>query len=191
MTDIDRRNRRVLAAVGVAVAVMVGLAFASVPLYSLFCKATGFGGTPVTAAFTPGQVTARHVTIHFNADISPDLDWNFRPEKEEIDVLAGQKGFISFLARNNETAPVTGTAIYNVTPLKVGKYFHKIQCFCFGQQVLEPGKDAVLPVIFFVDPAFARDPDMQDVSDITLSYTFFRAASSALDRAVKRIYTSP
>ncbi len=186
-----RKNRRMVLFLALTIMVMVGLTFAAVPLYSMFCRTTGFNGTPIRAAALPRQATTRKVTVHFNADISPGLDWSFRPEQSDVTLMAGQKGFASFEARNNTNIPLTGSAIYNVIPEKVGKYFHKIQCFCFSEQTLEPHQKVSMPVIFFVDPAFAADIDMRDVDDITLSYTFFKSDTQALERAVEHFYNQP
>ncbi len=170
---------------------MTALAFASVPLYRMFCQKTGYDGTPSRADSLPGIVTDRRVTVKFNADISPELDWSFKPDRHQMEILAGQKGLASFRARNLSAVPLTGSAVYNVTPPKVGKYFHKIQCFCFGQQTLNPRQEVDMPVVFFIDPAFATDIDMQDVTTITLSYTFFKAETPALEQAMERFYNQP
>lgn len=172
----ERTNRRLLAALfGVAFG-MVGLAYASVPLYALFCQVTGFGGTTQRAEAAPAVISDRTVTVRFNGDVGPALPWSFRPSEPAIRVRLGEQTLTSFRAQNRAARTTVGTATFNVTPDKVGRYFAKIQCFCFEEQMLGPGDRADMPVVFFVDPALADDPDMDDVSTITLSYTFFRAA---------------
>jgi cytochrome c oxidase assembly protein subunit 11 len=194
MTDrqtLNRKNRRVGLCVALVIACMIGITSQALPLYRAFCQATGYGGTTNRVAAYAGKATDRQVTVHFNADISPDLDWEFRPEQQQVTLAAGQKGFASFEARNNTGSTLSGSAIYNVVPDKVGKYFHKIQCFCFSEQTLEPHQKVSMPVIFYVDPAFATDIDMRDVTDITLSYTFFKSDTQALERAVEGFYNRP
>ncbi len=191
LPGLKERNRRVALFVLCVIAAMTGLAFASVPLYRLFCQKTGFDGTPLSAAALPHKVTDRIVTIKFNADISPDLGWSFKPEHLQMDLRAGQKGMAAYIAHNASNVSLTGTAVYNVTPPKVGKYFHKMQCFCFAEQTLGPNQTAHMPVVFFIDPDFADDIDMQDVSTITLSYTFFKTETPALEQAMERFYNQP
>lgn len=187
-TDLQRKNKRVALSVLAVVLGMTGLAFASVPLYDIFCRVTGWGGTTQVAETLPDTVTERKVTIRFNADTARDLPWKFGPETNKIPVNVGQKGFINFTSRNMAARPTVGTAIYNVTPPKVGKYFNKIQCFCFDNQMLKPGQSMNMPVIFFLDPEFAKDENMDDVQTVTLSYTFFKSDSSDLDQALDAFY---
>jgi cytochrome c oxidase assembly protein subunit 11 len=184
---LAEKNRRTALIVACVLVFMLGLSFASVPLYSLFCKVTGFDGTP-TAAALPDRILEREITVQFNADTSPGIPWNFKPDQPNIKVKLGQQALISFTAHNMAAQPTAGTAIYNVTPPKVGKYFHKIQCFCFGEQILPAGGDANMPVLFFVDPKLADDRDMADVNLITLSYTFYKTDSPELERAQKDFY---
>lgn len=172
---VKRRNLRMMGACFVLVAGMTGLAFASVPLYDLFCKVTGFGGTTQRADAAPAEVVGRTVAVRFNADVNGQLPWSFRPVDREITVALGEQQLTSYRAMNRAGQAMVGTATFNVTPDKAGKYFNKIQCFCFNEQILEPGREVDMPVLFFVDPAMAKDPDMDDVTSITLSYTFFRA----------------
>ncbi|WP_448203334.1 cytochrome c oxidase assembly protein [Azospirillum sp. sgz302134] len=172
---IRRRNSLIGIALFGLVAGMVGLAFASAPLYSLFCQVTGFGGTTQRAKAAPTKVVDRTVTIRFNSDVNDALPWSFRPEQREVKVKLGETGLANYRAESRAAKPTVGTAVYNVTPDKAGIYFNKIQCFCFDEQVLEPGQAVDMPVAFFVDPALADDPNMEDVTTITLSYTFFRA----------------
>ncbi len=185
------KNRKTISLVFLIVFAMVGLAFASVPLYRLFCQATGFGGTTMRAEKLPGRTVDRDITIRFDSNVSPNINWSFKPEKTSETIKLGQQGLISFIARNMDNKPTTGTALYNVTPSKAGQYFHKIQCFCFGEQQLAAGQEIDMPVVFYVDPSMNDDPQMQDVQSITLSYTFFPAASEELDKAQEAFYNSP
>lgn len=177
---MTKRNNTALAAglFGVIFA-MTGMAFASVPLYRLFCQATGYNGTPqIGASISPGA-TARNITVRFNADTNPGLPWRFQPDQPKVTLPLGEEQVAYYSARNLGSNAVTGVAVYNVTPDKVGKYFHKTACFCFDEQTLTPGQDAQFALSFWVDPAIADDPNTADVKSITLSYTFFRASDDA------------
>lgn len=155
-------------------AAMVALTAASVPLYQLFCKVTGYNGTPTVAKAAPLEAGKKHYTIRFNADISNQLDWSFKPSQHTMDVLSGKSSLAFFEAENRSDKTITGTATFNVVPEIAGKYFSKIQCFCFNKQTLHPGQKISLPVTFFVDPAIENDANLKQVKTITLSYTFFR-----------------
>lgn len=168
---IDRKLRTALLAV-LGVCTMTGVAFASVPLYRLFCQVTGFGGTTMRADAAPGAVDGK-VTVAFDANVSPKLTWQFKPELASDTISIGARDMAFYTATNTGTMPITGTATYNVTPEVAGKYFKKIQCFCFTQQTLKPGESIRMPVIYFVDPAIMKDPDTKDIEKITLSYTFY------------------
>ncbi len=172
---VNRNKNRLTAVVLFTVAGgMVGLAFAAVPLYKLFCQVTGFGGTPKIAAQPPAAApTDRTITVRFDANVNPALPWRFRPEKTQITVRAGEPTLAYYRAYNLSDAPVTGTATFNVTPFKAGEYFSKIDCFCFTEQRLEAGEEVAMGVQFFVDPEIFNDPNTQDVTAITLSYTFY------------------
>ena len=172
---LRRRNRRVLGSLFGLVLGMIGLTYASVPLYSLFCAVTGFGGTTQRAEAAAARVVDRKIAVRFNADTNSALPWSFKPEQRELVLKLGETGFAAYRAENRGAKPTVGTAVYNVTPDKAGAYFNKMQCFCFTEQILEPGQVADMPVVFFVDPSMADDPNMDDVTTITLSYTFFRA----------------
>ncbi len=172
---LRRKNRLFLGGLFGLVFGMVGLAYASVPLYALFCQVTGFGGTTQRAEAAPARQVDRSIKVRFNADVNQSLPWRFRPEQRELTVKLGETGLAAYQAVNRADRPTVGTALYNVTPDKAGKYFNKIECFCFTEQVLEPGQSVDMPVAFFVDPSLADDPAMEDVTTITLSYTFFRA----------------
>jgi len=173
--ETRRRNLIVMGSLFGLVFGMIGLSFAAVPLYSLFCKVTGFGGTTQRAEGPAGRILDRTIKVRFNADVNGAMPWGFRPEIHEMELRIGQSAMASYRAVNHSDTPVTGTATYNVTPDKAGIYFNKIQCFCFTEQRLEPGQSVDMPVYFFVDPAMADDPKLSDVTTITLSYTFFRA----------------
>jgi cytochrome c oxidase assembly protein subunit 11 len=171
----SRRNGRTAALMALIVAAMVGLAFASVPLYRVFCQVTGFDGTPARAQgrSAPGAVPGESVSVRFDGNVAPALPWRFAPEKVTQVVPIGGRQMAIFLAKNLSARPITGRATFNVTPTQAAKYFSKIQCFCFTEQTLKPGEEARMPVIFYVDPAFAKDPDTKDIAEITLSYTFY------------------
>ena len=172
MIGRGRRSATALALVLLVVG-MVGASFAAVPLYDLFCRATGYGGTTKVATEVPERVGEREMTVRFNADVNRDLPWRFRPTQSSVTVLVGEPTLAFYRVENTSDRLIVGTAAYNVTPFTVGKYFSKIDCFCFTEQVLQPGEIAELPVSFFVDPSIADDPKMDRISTLTLSYTFF------------------
>lgn len=180
MTAMDaKQRRRVNLTAGVSVAVvigMVGMAYAAVPLYRLFCQVTGFGGTTQVAASAPAVPSERHMKIRFNADTGGGMPWRFHPAQREIDIRVGEQALAFYTASNPTDRTIVGSATYNVTPLKAGIYFNKIECFCFTEQRLEPGQQVEMPVAFFVDPEIENDPNLNDVKTITLSYTFFEVA---------------
>ena len=149
-----------------------GLAWASVPLYRLFCQATGLNGTTGRGVAAPGAVGQR-IVVDFDTNVSPNMPWRFRPEARSDTVDIGARDIAFFLATNTSDHPITGTATFNVQPAQAGRYFKKIQCFCFTQQTLKPGETARMPVIFYVDPKILEDPDAKDIQTITLSYTFY------------------
>ena len=184
--DIAAKNRRLAKWVVCAVLFMIGLSFASVPLYTLFCRVTGYDGTTQVGEKLPDTISERKITIAFEAQVDRALPWDFKPEKRQVTVNIGQQGLISYTARNLSAQKTVGTALYNVTPDKAGKYFFKTQCFCFAEQLLEGGKEAHFPVIFYVDPKILEDRNMDDVSDIALSYTFFPANSKKFDAALEK-----
>ncbi len=158
-----------------ALAVMIGLVCASVPLYTLFCKVTGLGGTPRIATAVPeGQAQAQTIVIRFDTNTAKGLPWRFVPNQGAMTIRLGEPNVATFSAENLSTETITGTAAFNVTPAKAGQYVNKIQCFCFTEQTLTAGQKAEMPVQFFIDPAIATDPNTSDVTTITLSYSFFR-----------------
>jgi cytochrome c oxidase assembly protein subunit 11 len=177
-TRSPSRNLGLTAALCVVfVAGMVGMSFAAVPLYRLFCQVTGYQGTTRQADKAPDRTVDRTVTIRFDANIANGLGWSFRPAERFITVKVGEVATVDFLAENRTSGPTTGTAAFNVTPGEAGAYFNKIACFCFTDKTLQAGEKAVLPVMFFVDPSMAVDRDMNVVDTITLSYTFYPAAT--------------
>jgi cytochrome c oxidase assembly protein subunit 11 len=178
---LDARNRRVALYAALFVAAMVGLAFASVPLYRIFCEATGFDGTTGRALKAPGAV-AGQIAVRFDANVDPKLAWRFEPEQERVVVKPGAKTQIFYSATNLTARTITGQAVYNVSPAQVGKYFNKIACFCFSEQTLKPGEHVRMPVVFFVDPKLKTDPDTRDIDEITLSYTFYPVETPAAAR---------
>ncbi len=174
MSSKPRSNLNIaLNAAALAIA-MLGLAYASVPLYRLFCQVTGFGGTTQTALVAPGAIKGQHnITIRFNSDIDTGLPWKFVPNQSQMIVKIGEQSLASYKAKNLLDKPVSGHAVYNVVPHQAGQYFMKIHCFCFEEQTLAANQEVDMPVSFFVDPAILDDPEMKDVGTITLSYTFF------------------
>jgi len=171
---LDQKNRRVGLIALAVVAAMVGLAYASVPLYQLFCRVTGFGGTTQVSASAPGVAAGAIMRqVAFNSHVSPELKWHVAPPKNASDVLPGDEITINYVATNISDQPITGTSSYNVTPNKIGPYFMKIECFCFTEQTLQPGESVEMPVIFYLDPEIDQDINTKATPEITLSYTFF------------------
>ncbi|MBW8843202.1 MAG: cytochrome c oxidase assembly protein [Sphingomonadales bacterium] len=173
---MQRTTRTALLAV-IGVCCSTGLAWASVPLYRMFCQATGLNGTTGRALRAPGAVDGK-VTVAFDTNVAPGFKWNFKPENESETIDIGARDMAFFDATNTSGQTLTGTATFNVTPAQAGIYFKKIQCFCFTQQTLKPGETQRMPVIFFVDPAILKDPDARDIQTITLSYTFYPVDSA-------------
>ena len=161
---------------------MVGLSYAAVPLYDLFCRATGYGGTPQRADAAPGAVGERVITVRFDTNVDPALPWSFQPEEREVRVKAGEDRLVFFKAVNNSDGPIVGHATFNVIPDRAGRYFSKVQCFCFTEQRLEAGQSVEMPVLFFVAPEILKDRDSDSIHDITLSYTFYPAANQRAER---------
>ena len=169
------RNVRTALLAGLMVVFMTGVAFASVPLYRLFCQVTGFGGTPLRAdEVDPSlKATGKLISVRFDANTNSALPWEFEPEQRVERVAVGARDMAFYTAKNLGDKPVTGTATFNVTPAQAGQYFTKIQCFCFTEQTLKPGEEVRMPVIFFVDPKILTDHDARKIDEITLSYTFY------------------
>jgi cytochrome c oxidase assembly protein subunit 11 len=158
---------------------MVGLSFAAVPLYRIFCQATAYDGSPRRAKAPPGKVLDRTITIRFDGNVAPGLPWSFAPEQQTMNVKIGDTGLAFFKAVNRAKTPLTGRAVFNVSPEQAGLYFTKIQCFCFSKQTLAAGASVDMPVTFFVDPKIVDDDDTKNITEITLSYTFFASDPQA------------
>jgi cytochrome c oxidase assembly protein subunit 11 len=159
---------------------MLGAAYAAVPLYQLFCQVTGYGGTTQVATSAASQVLSRTIQVRFDANVAPGVPWSFKPEKPVVELKLGENGLAFYTVKNESDRPVTAVATYNVTPHKVGPYFQKLECFCFQDRTLQPGESMELPVIFYVDPALATDRNVDEVTEVTLSYTFFTAGDKAI-----------
>lgn len=193
--DVETRVKRgrnlrtvgILASVAVG---MVGMAYASVPLYRIFCQVTGFGGTTQVATQGADRVLERSMTVRFDANVNPELAWSFEPAQRSMKMKVGETHLAFFRATNNGNETLVGTATFNVTPDKAGLYFDKIDCFCFTEQVLRPGETADMPVSFYLDPDLADDRKMDGVTTITLSYTFFRAQDQSKARQIAEVPVS-
>jgi cytochrome c oxidase assembly protein subunit 11 len=181
--SLDHRNRRVGTIALLGAVAMLGMGYAAVPLYDLFCSVTGFGGTTqrateaeaVSAEALAKSAGTRTVSIRFDGNLAIGMPWSFHPEQVTDTVAIGQRDMAIYIARNNSDQPVTGTATFNVEPEQAGQYFNKIQCFCFTEQTLRPGQEVRMPVQYYVDPKALDDPNMDGVEQITLSYTFHKA----------------
>jgi cytochrome c oxidase assembly protein subunit 11 len=171
------RNIRVASLCGLVVVAMVAMSYAAVPLYRIFCEVTGYAGTTQRASAAPGSVLDREMNIEFDANTAPGLPWTFTPGQRRLTLRLGEEAIAHYRAVNNASHRVTGTAVFNVTPALAGRYFTKIQCFCFLEQTLEPRQAADMPVVFFVDPKIAEDKDLASLATITLSYTFYPLAA--------------
>lgn len=176
----DKKRMALTAAVAAgAVVAMTGLAFAAVPLYDAFCKLTGYGGTTQVAEAAPSAVLDRRMHVRFDANVSPDLPIEFAPKQREQGLRVGESGLAFYRVRNTSDAPVSVIATFNVTPHAAGQYFAKLECFCFQDRVLQPGEEAELPVVYFIDPEIVSDPDAREIETVTLSYTYFRSTNQA------------
>lgn len=182
-SSIQSRNLRTgLIALAAAIA-MLGLGYAAVPLYRIFCQVTGFGGTTQRASLADADLASQlaqsagspTISVRFDGNIARDVPWSFGPEQATDTVQIGQRDMAFYIARNNSDKPITGTATFNVEPEQTGKYFNKVQCFCFTEQTLQPGQEVRMPVLYYVDPAILQDENAKDVEQITLSYTFHKA----------------
>ncbi len=175
MSALGRKNRRLMVVLGTVAVGMVGLSYAAVPLYDLFCRVTGFAGTTQVAEEKSTAISQRAIKIRFDA-MAADIEWAFQPVQRQIRLQIGENAVAFYRATNQSDRPLTGTATFNVTPLKAGAYFNKVECFCFTEQTLAPGESVDMPVAFFVDPEIETDPNLNDVKTITLSYTFYPVA---------------
>ena len=189
---LENRNRKVgLYALTGALA-MLGLGYASVPLYRLFCQVTGFGGTTMRVSEAEAgrvAISAQTISVRFDSNVDRGMPWSFRPEKMTDTAQLGGRRMAIYLARNNSDRPVTGMATFNVTPEAAGKYFNKVQCFCFNEQTLQPGQEVRMPVIYYVDPAIRDDEDARAIEQITLSYTFHQQPDAV--QAAPAVQTAP
>jgi cytochrome c oxidase assembly protein subunit 11 len=167
-----RRNRRIGLICASAVLGMIGLAYASVPLYQLFCQVTGYGGTTQSATDNPKGVIARQMTVHFDSNVETKLPWTVKAAKSMTDAI-GTVDTVNFIATNHSDKPVTGQAIFNVSPERAGLYFNKIECFCFTEQTLQPGETVEMPIVFFIDPDLDTNRELNTITELTLSYTFY------------------
>jgi cytochrome c oxidase assembly protein subunit 11 len=174
-----RSNRRIALVAASVAAGMLVLAFASVPLYRLFCQVTGYGGTIQRAERPAATVLEQVVTVRFDANVAPGLAWRFEPMQRAVDVRLGESTLVFYRATNTSERTLTGTASFNVTPEQAGIFFNKLECFCFKEQTLAPGESIEMPVSFFVDPAMAADKDARRITHITLSYTFHPGVAGA------------
>ncbi len=172
-----QNTRTGLIFLGVALA-MLALGYAAVPLYRMFCQVTGIDGTTQRASAAQAstvQATGQRISVRFDGNVANGLPWTFRPMQTTSNVVIGEKALAKYEARNNAARDITGTAVFNVSPVQAGKYFTKIECFCFTEQTLKPGQDVEMPVIYYVDPAILEDPDTKDIEQITLSYSFYES----------------
>ncbi len=187
MTDnLKQKNQRVALITVAIVCAMIGLSFASVPLYDLFCRVTGYGGTTQVSNTLPDQILDREMVVRFDSRVDRDLGWQFKPEANKVAVKLGQGFLISYRAENTSEKDTYGTAIFNVVPDKAGLYLHKVNCFCFDAQKLDAGEAQDFPVYFYIDPALHDDPDLQDLHSITLSYTFYPSADDDVKEAAAK-----
>jgi len=178
LLDAKHSIRRTMQACTLLVVSMLGLAYAAVPLYSLFCKMTGFGGTPIIATKAPDTVGTRVFSVQFDSNVANGLPWRFSPEQPRMDVRAGETMTVIYKITNLSDRETAGMATYNVQPEIIASYFNKLECFCFNEMVLKPRETVEVPVVFFIDPAAAQDRDIERIAMTSLSYTFFPAKRS-------------
>ncbi len=171
---LGNANRKVVVSLSVTALAMLGLGFASKPLYDAFCRVTGYGGTTRVAENISTQILERQIKVRFDANVASDLGWTFKPDDVAMTVKLGQNALAYYTARNDSDTAIVGTASYNVTPIKAAPYFSKIECFCFTEQKLEPGEQVAMPVLFFVDPEMHKNWRLDEIKTITLSYTFHK-----------------
>lgn len=176
LPDPGRSNRRVGVVLAIVAVGMVGMAFAAVPLYQIFCKVTGFGGTPQISAENPKGVIAREMKVRFDVNVENVLPWTVKPAAPVTDQI-GRVDTVNYIATNNSDKPMTGQAVFNVVPERAGAYFNKIECFCFTEQTLQPGETVEMPIVFFVDPDLDDNHELATIKEITLSYTFYASDS--------------
>jgi cytochrome c oxidase assembly protein subunit 11 len=177
--QMEKGKQKTLLLVVSVVFFMGALSYASVPLYKLFCQVTGYGGTTQVVQNVSDKVVDRSITVRFDANVNPALDWRFEPTQKSIKLSLGENALAFYRAENTGSGPLVGTATFNVTPDKAGIYFNKVECFCFQEQLLAPNEVIDMPVSFFIDPNMMNDPNLDDVTTITLSYTFFRSRTQS------------
>ena len=188
---MDRKNKKMFFSIMLAFFIFVGLTFTTPALYNLFCRVTGYGGTTQKVE-APNQHAAidRDITIRFDANTSRKLPWVFKAKEKSVTIKIGEDRQVHYMAKNTGDVKNTGMALFNVTPQKAGKYFNKVECFCFNEQTLTPGEEADMLVSFYIEPKLAEDPYMDDVDTITLSYTFYPADSEELEEDAEKIYNN-
>ena len=173
--NLKAQNKKVIFIITFVGMLMLSLSYAAVPLYDIFCRVTGFGGTTQIASSAPGSTGHPNINIRFESNITDSLNWDFYSKTKTVKIPMGEEKTIYYFARNLSDEPIVGTATFNVTPAKVGQYFMKIDCFCFVEQLLNPGESMNMPVTFFIDPDLYKDENVQEVNEITLSYTFMKS----------------
>ena len=173
--NLKEQNKKVIFIITFVVMLMLSLSYAAVPLYDIFCRVTGFGGTTQIASSAPGSTGHPNINIRFESNITDSLNWDFYSKTKTVKIPMGEEKTIYYFAKNLSDEPIVGTATFNVTPAKAGQYFMKIDCFCFVEQLLNPGESMNMPVTFFIDPDLYKDENVQEVNEITLSYTFMKS----------------
>ena len=173
--NLKAQNKKVIFIISFIGMLMLSLSYAAVPLYDIFCRVTGFGGTTQIASSAPGSTGRPNINIRFESNITDSLNWDFYSKTKTVKIPMGEEKTIYYFAKNLSDEPIVGTATFNVTPAKAGQYFMKIDCFCFVEQLLNPGESMNMPVTFFIDPDLYKDENVQEVNEITLSYTFMKS----------------
>ena len=173
--NLKAQNKKVIFIITFVGMLMLSLSYAAVPLYDIFCRVTGFGGTTQIASSAPGSTGHPNINIRFESNITDSLNWDFYSKTKTVKIPMGEEKTIYYFAKNLSDEPIVGTATFNVTPAKAGQYFTKIDCFCFVEQLLNPGESMNMPVTFFIDPDLYKDENVQEVNEITLSYTFMKS----------------
>ncbi|OHV85595.1 cytochrome c oxidase assembly protein [Ensifer sp. LCM 4579] len=181
----DRANAAIVGACLAFVVGMVGMAYAAVPLYNMFCRVTGYNGTTQRVEQASDVILDRKIRVTFDANVAPGLPWEFKPVQRHVDLRIGETVQINYRAKNLSSKPTTGQATFNVTPMEAGAYFNKLECFCFTETTLQPGEEMEMPVVFFVDPEIVKPVETKDVKTLTLSYTFYAREPSEPVAAVK------
>ena len=177
---LKAKNKKSIIIISFIVFFMLSLSFAAVPLYDIFCRVTGFGGTTQIASTAPGSTGHPDINVRFESSTSSSLNWDFFAKSKVVTIPIGEEKTIFYFAKNLSDKPIVGTATFNVTPAKVGQYFMKIDCFCFVEQLLKPGESMNMPVTFFIDPDIYKDENVKEVNEITLSYTFMKSMDQSL-----------